>query len=277
MQTPQDSGITLVLGSGGARGLVHIGVLLALKELKIPVRAVVGCSMGAQLGAFYCAGWSPEQMGQDVARMGKRHTLSAFVPKPWGGGLVWNRGVRYFLRKYLNDRDIESFDIPFAAVACDLQSGAEVVIDKGPAWSAVRASIAIPGVLAPHKHQGQPMLADGALVNPLPVSVARARYPWPVVAVQAQIAPRERFDQSRRVYGKLGWMTAAKMANEIMHWELAQWQLQRHAPDLLIEPDLHELACFGYHQGHKAGWLGYIATRSHGDEITQLLNRRRVR
>ncbi len=264
---PQEPGITLVLGSGGARGLAHIGVLQALKEIRVPVRAVVGCSIGAQVGALYCAGTSPEALADTARRVGFSTVLKVFTPFPFGAGLVLDRGVRKFLRAGLHQKSIQDFAVPFAAVATDLQDGTEVVLDSGLAWSAVRASISMPGILAPHAHEGRRHLADGALINPLPVSVARSRYPWPVVAAQAQLSPRLRPEIGGRFRRPFGWFQVARLANETALWELGQARLRECPPDVLVEPAVQEHGCFSYHQATDLIRVGYDAAMRHAQAI----------
>ena len=264
---PQEPGITLVLGSGGARGLAHIGVLQALKEIRVPVRAVVGCSIGAQIGALYCAGMSPETLADTARRVNFSTVLKLFTPFPFGAGLVLDRGVRKFLQTGLHQKSIQDLDVPFVAVATDLQDGTEVVLDSGLAWSAVRASIAMPGILAPHAHEGRRHLADGALVNPLPVSVARSRYPWPVVAVQAQLSPRLRPEIGGRFRRPFGWFQVARLANETALWELGQARLRECPPDVLVEPAVREHGCFSYHRATDLIRVGYDAAMRHAQAI----------
>lgn len=138
--------LALVLSSGGARGVAHIGVLKALAALHIRPDIVVGSSAGAFVGLFYCAGMSPEEMEREVRttlRWSVLGRLSVINPvRGWRGV----REVESFLSERVGDLALESLPIPLAAVATDLASGRAVVFTRGSAVWAVRASIGVPGL-----------------------------------------------------------------------------------------------------------------------------------
>lgn len=165
--------IGIALGSGSARGLAHIGVLRALHRHGVEPAVVCGSSIGALVGACYVTGHM-EPFAQWVSGLSTREILRFMNLRLWAsGGVADATRLIEHLRERFGDPDIESLDRPYAAVCTDLYRGRELWLQHGPIWSAVRASIGIPGVLTPVLQDGQ-WLVDGGLVNPIPVSVCRA-------------------------------------------------------------------------------------------------------
>jgi NTE family protein len=162
----------LVLGAGSARGWAHIGVLQTLDELGVKPEIVCGCSSGALVGASYVTGHLTT-LAQLVHSLTWRSTL-AFMDFTWaGGGLIEGRRIVRFFESNVEDIAIENARPIFGAVATDLHSGRETWFTRGSIIDAVRASIALPGLLTPLRLRDR-WLVDGSLVNPLPVSLCRA-------------------------------------------------------------------------------------------------------
>ena len=190
--------VGLALGSGGARGWAHLGVLQALREKGIEVDVVAGTSMGAVVGAFLAAG--RENVLRELAQDLDWKRLRPFF---WEvslsrSGLTDGRKLLEEFRKMLGLREFRELDLPFRAVATDLHTGGEVVLSSGNLLQAVRASISIPGLFSPVL-VGKRFLLDGGLVNPVPVSVARAMGAQTVVAVDvSQGIVAERMPEVRK-------------------------------------------------------------------------------
>jgi NTE family protein len=177
------AGIVLALGGGGARGLAQIGVLQVLADNGISVRAVAGTSIGAEIGAFVACGLPVAEIVEVATAFDWKLTMQLFLPDLPTGGLVSGKRILQWLKDKLGeDTAIERLAVPYVAVATNLETGEEVVIDHGPITDAVRASISLPGTLAPHR-LGKRVLVDGGVVNPVPFDVARQRFGGPVVAV----------------------------------------------------------------------------------------------
>lgn len=173
--------IGLALGSGSARGLAHLGVIRAVEEAGVQVNYVAGTSIGALVGAVYASG-SIDSLESTFQKFDWKKMVSFFdviFPK---SGLIDGAKVRDLVRALVHTEVIELLPIPFCAVATDIQSGKEVVIRQGDLIEAVRASIAVPGIFTPVRSNGL-LLVDGGLVNPVPVSVARAMGADIVIAV----------------------------------------------------------------------------------------------
>ncbi|MEE4246731.1 MAG: patatin-like phospholipase family protein [Kangiellaceae bacterium] len=174
--------IGVALGSGAARGICHIGILNQLANLDIRPTVVCGTSVGALVGAAYATGhlqslteWFSDQSTTTLIRHLDLNFFSS-------GGIADGEAFIHFLKTKYGDYQIEDLPIPFAAIACDMQSGREVWITEGSIWDAVRASAAYPGLLTPVQRNGQ-WLVDGGIVNPVPVSVCRALGASHVIAV----------------------------------------------------------------------------------------------
>lgn len=173
--------VGIALGSGSARGLAHIGVLRALIEAGIRIDIVAGTSMGAFVGAMFAAGKLGE-LEKAFRGMGWQGIASLVDPVFPRSGLIDGLKIGEFVRSHVPQADIESLPIAFRAVATDISTGEEVVLDSGDLVEAVRASIAVPGVFTPVRCKDR-VLVDGGLVDPVPVSTARAMGAEVVIAV----------------------------------------------------------------------------------------------
>jgi NTE family protein len=172
--------IGLVLGGGAARGWAHIGAIRALEEAGIRPDVVCGTSIGALVGAVYANGdldWLEQWVGQLTWQ-----TVVRLLDLRFSGGLLGGRKVIEVFSAQFNGRDISELQMPFAAVATELDTGREVWLQDGGVVEAVRASIAIPGIFTPIWHDGV-WLVDGGLTNPVPVSAARAMRADYVIAI----------------------------------------------------------------------------------------------
>jgi NTE family protein len=172
--------IGLALGSGSARGWAHVGVLRALEQHGIKPHIVCGSSIGALVGAAYVV-QELDRFEHWVMSLGVKEVLSLMDFNLSGGFLKGERLMDFF-RKHFADRPIESLPLPFGVVATSLATGSEVWLRKGSTADAVRASIALPGLFTPSRINGR-LLIDGGIVNPVPVSLARAMGADIVIAV----------------------------------------------------------------------------------------------
>ena len=163
--------IGLALGSGSSRGWAHIGVIKALTEAGIHIDYVAGTSIGAVVGSVYASGRIATLEDVVLQFDWKQivYFLDVVFPK---SGIIDGNKITEFIREQVKIKTIEEFPLPFAAVSTDLATGREVIIRKGDIIEAVRASISVPGIFTPISRAGM-VLLDGALVNPVPVSVVR--------------------------------------------------------------------------------------------------------
>ncbi|MGL5115812.1 MAG: patatin-like phospholipase family protein [Beijerinckiaceae bacterium] len=173
--------IGLALGGGSARGWAHIGILHKLDALGIRPQVVVGTSIGAVVGGAWAAGRLPEL--EAFARgITKRSMLGMMDFRIVGSGLLSGDRLRKQLEERFHGQRIEDLPTRFAAIATELKTGHEVWLTRGPISDAMRASYALPGIFVP-VYTGGRWLMDGALSNPVPVSVARALGADIVIAV----------------------------------------------------------------------------------------------
>ncbi|MFF5083234.1 patatin-like phospholipase family protein [Actinoplanes sp. NPDC000266] len=179
--------VALALGSGGARGFAHIGVVQVLEERGFEVCSVAGSSMGALVGGVMAAGRLNEFTDWAV-KLKQRDILRLIDPK-WAlpGAMAADRLINH-LNDFLGDAEIEKLPIPYTAVATDINARREVWFQRGLLRSAIRASIAIPGLITPVVINGR-LLADGGLLNPVPIEPTAASGADLTVAVSLQ-APR---------------------------------------------------------------------------------------
>jgi NTE family protein len=164
--------IGMALGSGGARGWCHLGVLSELEVMGLRPDMVAGCSMGSVVGAAWAAG-RIEAMTDWALSLTRQGFLRQVDLSLTGGGLVNGRAITDVLGEIGVPERFEDLEHPLIVVATDMATGREVWLQEGSVLDAVRASVAIPGVISPHCVKGR-WLLDGGLVNPVPVSAARA-------------------------------------------------------------------------------------------------------
>jgi NTE family protein len=173
--------VALVLGSGGARGMAHIGIIEELEARGYNIISVSGCSMGSVIGGFYCAKkldpfyqWMKSLSYMDLLRLADFSFIS--------NGAIRGDKVFAVLSEILGDVQIEDLEIPFTAVATDLVSAKEVWFQRGSLEQAMRASVAIPGLFQPVELNNT-LLVDGGVLNPLPIAASVAAHADLIIAV----------------------------------------------------------------------------------------------
>ena len=223
--------IGLALGSGGARGWSHIGVIDALHDLGITPDVVCGTSIGALVGAAYAAG-DLERFGRWVQELDRREVLK-LMDVAWGGGLIKGRRLFELFSAQIGDRDFSSIALPCGVVATDLATGREIWLRDGSLLEAVRASLAMPGLFTPVERDGM-LLVDGGLVNPVPVSMCRALGAEVVIAVDLGWAKIGRYRQrggGLRGLRAPSWLD--RLARLVRRAEVSEAEQRRSAPSIL--------------------------------------------
>lgn len=160
--------VSLVLGSGGARGLAHIGVIKWLNDKGCDIQSIAGSSMGALIGGMYAAG-KLDVYAEWVMALEKIDVIRLLDVSFSRKSLFKGDRIIEVLRKLIGDHDIESLPVSYTAVATDLHEQQEVWLNHGSLFDAIRASIAIPTIFTPHNYIGKTFL-DGSLVNPIPIA-----------------------------------------------------------------------------------------------------------
>ncbi|MFN8226767.1 MAG: patatin-like phospholipase family protein [Mycobacterium sp.] len=169
--------VALALGSGGARGYAHIGVIEELHERGHEIVGIAGSSMGALVGGLEAAG-RLDQYTAWASSLTQRAILRLLDPSLTSAGVLRAEKVLEAVREILGDVTIEQLPIPFTSVATDLITGKSVWLQRGPVDDAIRASIAIPGIITPHVLDGR-LLADGGILDPIPMA--------PIAGVNAEL------------------------------------------------------------------------------------------
>lgn len=295
--------IGIALGSGSARGWAHIGVLRALAREGIEPQIISGCSIGAFVGAVAAAG-EVEKLGAWVEALGWQDVVSLMDMGLRGGLLKGDKLMAFFQRQFV-DRNFIALPHLFGCVATDLHSGHEVWLRDGSIADAVRASIALPGLMAPVWQDGR-LLVDGGLVNPVPVSLARAMGADVVIAVElnsdavgwtwrnhhpAEAQAESASGWSRRLLARFGRSGKPPVGEEgadeslpsmlnvmqssiaIMSVRIARSRLAGEPADILISPRLAQLGLMDFHRGPEAIAEGEAAVEAAMPAITRALGR----
>jgi NTE family protein len=272
--------VALALGTGGARGLAHIGAIEAIEAAGYRIGAVAGSSMGALIGGIYAAGkldvyrdWACALQKMDVLKL-VDWTLS-------GAGLIKGERIIEVLRDLIGSVDIEDLPIPFTAVATDLDREREVWLARGPLFEAIRASIAIPTIFRPHAVNGH-RLVDGGLMNPLPLtpllqspgdytiavnvnglpealpprtpqasSVAHAGLRSRIAAFVKRTVVRQGGDATTP-----GWTETLTQSLELMQENLTRFRLAADRPDLVITVPRNASAVYEFYRAQELIELG---------------------
>lgn len=164
--------IGLALGSGGWRGLAHIGVIKALLKHNIPIDFIAGCSTGSMIGGYYGATQDIDLVEKTFLQLDRQELFQVFLDPVCRDGLFRGNKVIELFEKYAKGVLIENMDIPFCALAADLYSGEAVKINSGKLSLAIRASSSVPFLFQPVKTQGKKLI-DGAVISPIPVQVCK--------------------------------------------------------------------------------------------------------
>jgi NTE family protein len=290
--------IGLALGSGSARGWAHIGIIRTLEQAGIVPDIVCGTSIGSLVGAAYADG--KLDLLESWVRSLNWQTVLGLLDLTIDGGLIHGDKLLSFFRSHFSDKNIEAMPKQFGAVATELVTGREIWLREGSVTEAVRASIALPGLLKPAQLDGR-LVVDGGLVNPVPVSLCRAMGADIVIAVDLnwdlmgrhteeaaapEDSPAGRFGA---LVGKLplglgrlksGPDSSAAMPSildvlsislHIMQVRITRSRLAGEPADLLIRPHLADFALMDYHRAAAAIAEGERATELVMAELRDLL------
>lgn len=239
-----DRSLALVLGGGGGKGGAHLGALTVLETLGMPIDLIVGASIGGVLGALYAAGYSSDEIG---AAFGGATPWKLFERDPLGMGLLGARRIRAILEDMLGTCIFEQLALRCAVVTTDLVTGREVVLDRGPIVEALLATMAFPGIFPPVQCDGM-LLADGGIVNNLPVDVAYALGADKVIAIDLGYVCED-FAPEPAGGGALGWLnplpslplTLANRGLSVMMAQMTRYRLSENPPELLLCPEVEQV------------------------------------
>ena len=287
--------IGLVLGGGGARGAAHLGILQVLEELRVPVHCVTGTSMGALVGGAYASGISPNevldligkadwtQMFDDSAGREEVNVRRKELDDRFYSGLelgVSRQGLRFregavageklklffnqMVRADLGERPIEQLPMPLAIIATDIGTGERVAIRSGNLTSAMRASMSVPGLIAPVIREGR-KLVDGGLTDNLPIGEARALCDPDVLIVVNVGSPLFRPDQVTGLATVLG-----QVVNLLTEQNVARSMGLLKPGDIYIRPELEGITSTAFTRQLDAARLGRKAAEAAAGELKRL-------
>jgi NTE family protein len=225
--------IGLALSGGAARGLAHIGVLEVLRKEGIPIDMIAGTSAGAVAGAVYA--WNPDinRMEKEVLAVNWMKIAPLLDLSLFKSGLIKGTKIKSLLASYIGGNiKFSDLKIPFACVASDIETGEEVVIDRGSVPEALRASISVPGIFTVVKHEGR-YLVDGGLTTPVPVDVVKRMGADFIIAVNVSPHVSDRIQKVRK---EPGIFHVLMQSIYITTYAMAQHNLE--SADVVIEPDL---------------------------------------
>lgn len=285
--------IGLALGSGGARGWCHLGVLSALEEMGVEADIIAGCSAGALVGAAEAGG-----VRRELETWARALTQGSFLQlvdlRPARGGLFAGREIANVLSRWGLDCEIGDLKRRFVAVATDLETGREVWLREGPLLPAVRASVSMPGIFTPQLIDGK-WLVDGGLTNPVPISVVRALGADVIIGVNPNAKPPGRIWVPERggdvwdaIAARLeaflpeGWVPQAEegppppqgtevvnAAIDMLTEYLRRTRLAADPPDVMIDVDLRALSVMSFHEAEAAIAAGRKAVADCAERIAE--------
>jgi NTE family protein len=306
--TDQDASprIGIALGGGAARGWAHIGVIQALASRGVVPHVVSGASIGALVGAALASGKLPDL--KDWVLGLRRLDVLGLLDASLRGGVIEGNRVMHAIKNVISDRNIQDLELPFGAVATDLQRGRTVWLREGSTISAVRASCALPGLFRPAWYQGA-WLVDGGLVDPVPVTLCRMLGADIVIAVNLSAyrhrlaarafrpgarpaaeeaadatADRSYLDQIQQLVAGLfdrhddddrepALLDVMSSAINIMQERVARSRLAGDPPEMEIVPDVHEISLMDFHRAALAVERGTLAVEQRADDLAVIVPR----
>ena len=261
MAKPKRPKIGLALGSGGSRGLAHIGVIKVLEENNIPIDFIAGSSIGAMVGGFYASGLSAKEIEKIALSVNWRRVFSVLFEPHLKQGLIGGEKLKTFIEDYINGKKFEDCKIPFVAVAIDLKTGEAVVLNKGEMAQAIKASISIPLIFKPAKMDGR-MLVDGGLSVPVPVEIARSMGADIVIAVNLD---KHYCDEKL----KPGWYDIANDSLNILRHHLALSNVAN--ADIVIDIDVGKNYWYQFVNGQDKILAGEKAVKEILPQLKELI------
>lgn len=255
--------IGLALGSGGAKGLAHIGVIKVLLENNIPIDLIAGSSIGAMVGGIYAATKDIKQL-EKIAFDANWLQMSALIDPTWTNGILGGEKVKGFIEKHIGKINFNDCKIPFTAIATDLKTGEAVVMKKGALASAIRASISIPLVFTPIEREGR-LLTDGGLSLPVPVEIARQMGADIVIAVDLD------FDYSANGPNKnFNFYKIAVNSINLLRHHLAAKNVV--GADVVINPLVGNFSWHQFVDGKKLIAIGETAAKKALPQLKKIIN-----
>jgi NTE family protein len=285
--------IGLALSGGGARGIAHIGVLKVMEEMRVPVHCITGTSIGSIVGGGYATGASAASLEKTVLNTNWNAVFNDRPPRSeisirrkaddyktlfapeygvTSGGLALPKGIlsgvsieayfRALTESTVEISDFQKLPIPFRALATDIETGESIVLDRGSVAQAMRASMSVPGAMAPVEINGR-LLVDGGIANNLPIDEARKLCGDVIIAVNISTPPLKReqitsaLSVSLQLINFLGKQTVERQIGSLTD------------RDILISPDLGNISAGSFERGADAIAIGEKAARAMADSLSR--------
>jgi NTE family protein len=280
-QTPTQS-VSLVLGSGGARGMAHIGIIQWLQENDYTIQSVAGSSIGAVVGGIFAAG-KLEAYTEWVTALSRTDVLMLLDFSFSWAGLFKGERIIELLRELIGEYNIEDLPISFTAVATDVVAGKEIWLNRGPLFDAIRASFAIPTLFTPHEYLGRKLL-DGGLLNPVPiaptlndltdltiaVNLNGNAEPQPQVTVDEPLSKDNESHRKKRIRKFIeelsprkrnknddwGFVEVIHHSLEVMQNTISRMKLAAYSPDVIIDIPKNACSSFEFYRAKELIALG---------------------
>lgn len=249
--------VSLVLSSGGARGLVHIGVIESLEQHGYPIGSIAGSSIGTLVGGFHAMGKLPE-FKKWLTSLSPRQLIN-LLDFSWSrAGVIKGNRIFKDLKSVIPDMRIEDMPIPFRAVTTDIEREEEVVFVSGSFYEAVRASVAIPAVFTPVRRESS-LLVDGGVLSPLPISHVQ-RLPDDILAV-VNLNGHCAASHTNSKPHYTGYFSMMQHAYYAMRHQLCKMAIAHHRPHMVIEFPRNICGIWDYHKAKYLIGEGFEATQ----------------
>jgi NTE family protein len=270
--------IGIALSGGAARGLSHIGVIQVLEEIGVEINAVAGCSMGAIVGAVYCAGHDLKDIEKYIASTDWKNFLMFSMFSLSRSGLVNDKKVDDVLKKFLGDITFDDCKKQFCCVAADLITGKKVVLNSGSVRKAVRASIAVPGLFPPVSRDNW-LLIDGGVIEPLPTEAIKTLDANYIIASSivfegnnpGKISKKPGKSRSE-ISKKLSMQAIIDKSLNMVHAQMVKSYMNE--AQIVIEPRIGDFGFFDFAKGKEIIEAGRIAAVEKIPEIKKKLRLR---
>lgn len=282
--------VSLVLGSGGARGMSHIGTIEVLLERGYEIKEIAGCSVGALVGGIYASGKLPD-FKDWICNLDRIDVFGLMDFSFSSRGFIKGEKVFLELKKIVGEQQIEDLSLPFYCNAVDYHEGKERIFNSGSLFSAIRASASVPSLVQPAKLDGREYI-DGGVLNPLPLDLLKESQKNTVVAVNlnslssSYIAPPKKDHVGNRLMKMPIWMkdyqkkmsgyfesdsTTSKEKSmgsldiinrsmELLHDRVSNLTLEKHAADILIEVNKRQASTMSFYRAPELIEIGRIKT-----------------
>ena len=284
--------VALVLGSGGARGVAHIGVINELLSQGYNITSISGTSMGALVGGIYATG-SLKSFEEWMCSLNKLDVFNLVDFTLSLNGIVKGNKILKEMKALIPDRKIEDLSIPFTAVATDIINGKEVIFTQGSLYDAIRASISIPTVFTPFDYNGL-KLVDGGVLNPIPINLVK-RHEDDILVVVNLASCKEykkpKSKQNRTNNGKthnkyinkihdtinniipenkadsIGYFNLMNKTTSLMIQKVSDLTLEQYKPDVLIELPRDAFGTFEFYKSKEIIEYGELETRKELEKL----------